>query len=191
MRDRRPNAYHKSPDQTPPVPVGCPVDREFSPFRPGYLRNPYPELESLNAERPIFYSTQLQSLVVTRMDQILEIFKNPDVFSSANVQDPVFPLCDRASKVLAARDFDPVAVMSNRQPPDHARIRKYTREGFSGRRMGILEPYIRKLSHELVDRMLAQGPPVEVVSALTHPLPGRIIFRLIGFPEADDAELMR
>lgn len=191
MSDRQPDAYHKPPDRIPPPPDGCPVDREFSPFQPGYLQNPYPELENLNAERPIFYSTELHSLVVTRMDQILEIFKNPDVFSSANVQDPVFPLCERAAKILAANDFDPVAVMSNRQPPDHTRIRKYTREGFSGRRIGILAPYIRKLSHELIDRMLTQGPPVEVVSALTHPLPGRIIFRLIGFPETDDAELMR
>jgi hypothetical protein len=167
------------------------VDREFSPFQADYLRNPYPELEELNAERPIFYSTQLQSLVVTRMDQILEIFKNPDVFSSANVQDPVSPLCERAANILATKDFNPVAVMSNRQPPDHTRIRKYTREGFSARRMRILAPYIRKLSHELIDLMLAEGPPVEFVSALAHPLPGRIIFRLIGFPEADDAQLMR
>jgi cytochrome P450 len=167
------------------------VDVEFSPFHPGYLRNPYPELENLNAERPVFYSTELQSLVVTRMDQILEIFKNPVVFSSANVQDPVFPLCERAKKILAAEDFDPVAVMSNRQPPDHTRIRTFTREAFSGRRMRILEPHIRRLSHDLIDQMLSQGPPAEVVSALTHPLPGRIIFRLIGFPESDDAKLMR
>jgi cytochrome P450 len=191
VSDRQPNAYHKSTDQTPPAPEGCPVDREFSPFQPGYLRNPYPELENLNAERPIFYSTELQSLVVTRMDQILEIFKNPGVFSSANVQDPVFPLCERAAKILDVKDFDPVAVMSNRQPPDHTRIRKYTREGFSGRRLRVLEPYIRTLSHALIDQMLTQGPPVEAVSALTHPLPGRIIFRLIGFPESDDAQLMR
>lgn len=191
MSDRQPNAYHKSPDQTPPAPPACPVDRVFTPFLSSYLQNPYPALEKLNAERPIFYSTELQSLVVTRMAQILEIFKNPDVFSSANVQDPVFPLCDRALKVLAAKDFNPVAVMSNRQAPGHARIRKYTREGFSGRRMRILEPYIRKLSYALIDHMLARGPPIEVVSALTHPLPGRIIFRLIGFPESDDAQLMR
>lgn len=167
------------------------MDREFTPFHPGYLQNPYGQLEKLNAEKPIFYSTELQSLVVTRMDQILEIFRNPEVFSSANVQDPVFPLCDRASDILAADDFDPVAVMSNCQPPDHTRIRKHTREGFSGRRMKILEPQIRKLTHDLIDQMLAQGPPIEAVSALTHPLPGTIIFRLIGFPETDDAELMR
>jgi hypothetical protein len=38
--------------------------------------------------------------------------------------------------------------------------------------------------------MLSEGSPAEFVSALAHPLPGRIIFRLIGFPETDDAQLM-
>jgi cytochrome P450 len=167
------------------------VDDEFTPFHPDYLRDPYPQLERLRARQPIFYSAQLQSLVVTRMDQILEIFKNPEVFSSANVQDPVFPLCERAADILAAQDFDPVAVMSNRQPPDHARIRKYTRNGFSGRRMNILEPFIHSYSRELVDRMLAKGPPADFITALAHPLPGQVIFRFIGFPEADDERLMQ
>ncbi len=125
------------------------------------------------------------------MEQILEVFRNPALFSSANVQDPVSTLCDRAAKVLAARDFDPIAVMSNRQPPDHTRIRKYTREGFSSRRIEILEPRIRALCHELIDRMSGQGPPADIVSTLTHPLPGRTIFRLIGFPDSDDVQLMR
>ena len=36
-----------------------------------------------------------------------------------------------AAEVLAAPDFDPIAVMSNRPEPDHSRIRVYTRQGFS------------------------------------------------------------
>ena len=191
MSDSQPNAYHRSPDQAPPAARNCPVDHTFSPFDSSYLQNPYPELERLNAELPIFYSSELQSLVVTRMDQVLEVFMKPDVFSSANVQDPVYPLCKRAREVFSAEDFNPVAVMSNRQPPDHTRIRKYTREGFSGRRMKMLEPQIRSVTHELIDQMLIRGSPVDVVGALAHPLPGRIIFRLIGFPESDDAQLMR
>lgn len=191
MSDHAAGPYHKMPAPPPPPPAGCPVDHEFSPFDADYLVDPYPQLEKLRTTQPIFYSERLQGLVVTRMDQILEIFKNPEVFSSANVQDPVFPLCKRAADILAAEDFDPVAVMSNRQPPDHARIRKYTRNGFSARRMKILEPYIRNYNHDLVDRMLAEGPPVDFISALAHPLPGQVIFRFIGFPEADDERLMR
>lgn len=191
MSDKAAGSYHKMPASSPPPPSNCPIDDEFTPFDSDYLRNPYPQLEKLNATQPIFYSTRLRSLVVTRMDQIVEIFKKPDVFSSANVQDPVFPLCERAADILAAKDFDPVAVMSNCQPPDHARIRHYTRNAFSAKRMEILGPYIRTYSQGLVDRMLADGAPVDFVTAMAHPLPGHVIFRLIGFPEADDEHLMQ
>jgi cytochrome P450 len=184
------DAYHKIPTEPPAPPTGCPVDHNFTPFDEDYLRNPYPQLERLAAEQPLFYSEQLKSLVVTRTDQVLEVFKNPDIYSSENVQDPIFPVCDRAAEILAAEDFDPVAVMSNRQQPDHTRIRKYTRDGFSARRMKILEPYIRNYSHELIDRMLEKGGPVEFVTSFAHPLPGQIIFRFIGFPEADDEQLI-
>jgi cytochrome P450 len=184
------DAYHKIPVEPPAAPGGCPVDHEFTPFDANYLRDPYPQLERLSTEQPLFYSEKLKSLVVTRTDQVLEVFKQPDIFSSENVQDPVFPVCDRAAQILAAEDFDPVAVMSNRQQPDHTRIRKFTRDGFSARRMKILEPYIRSRSHELIDQMLAKGGPAEFVTSLAHPLPGQIIFRFIGFPEADDEQLI-
>ncbi len=183
------NAYHKIRARAAKPPSGCPINHDFTPFDHGYLRNPYPPLERLSEEQPTFYAEQLGYLVITRMDHILEVFKQPEIFSSENVQDPVFPVCKRASAVLSAADYNPVAVMSNRQQPDHTRIRKYTREGFSPRRLKILEPYIRDKSNDLIDRMLAAGSPAEFVSAFAHPLPGHIIFRFIGFPLGDDEQL--
>ncbi len=184
------DAYHKIRIAAATKPRGCPVDPAFTPFAPDYLANPYPELERLNAEQPIFYAEQLGYLVVTRMQDVIEVFKQPEIFSSENVQDPVFPVCERAAAILGAEDYNPMAVMSNRQQPDHTRIRKYTREGFSGRRMKLLEPYIRQRSEELVGQMLAAGGPAEFVSAFAHPLPGQIIFRFIGFPDTDDEQLI-
>jgi len=184
-------AYHKIRTPARVKPSGCPVDHEFTTFDSDYLANPYPELERLSTSQPIFYSEKLGYLVVTRMEDLIEVFRDHDVYSSENVQDPVFPVCDRAAAILAAEDFNPIAVMSNRQQPDHTRIRKYTREGFSGRRMKILEPYVRRRSQELIDGMLERGGPAEFISAFGHPLPGQTIFRFIGFPESDDEQLMR
>ena len=76
--------------------------------------------------------------------------------------------------------------MSNRPEPDHGRIRVYTRQGFSRRRLMSLEPYVRRRSHELIDAMLAGGPPAEFIDALAFPLPGETVFRFIGFPDGDD-----
>lgn len=182
-------SYHKVKTQTVPAPEGCPVDHEFSPYSPRYIANPYVWLNDKRENEPIFYSEELNYLVVTRHEDVEEIFMNSEVFSSENVQDPVFPICDEAAAVLAAEDYNPVAVMSNRQQPHHTRIRKYTQAGFSGRRMRVLEPIIRQRAEELIDTMLEAGPPVEWVKAVGNPLTAETIFRLLGFPEQDDEQV--
>ena len=183
------NAYHKIRTERAPAPAGCPVNHGFSPFDERYVRDPYAELTKARDEAPIFYSAELGYLVVTRMEDVAEVFLNPDVYSSENVQDPVLPICDAAAEVLAVDDYDPIAVMSNRARPDHTRIRKHTQAGFSGRRIRVLEPFVRRRCEVLVQAMLDGGPPAEFVSAVGHPLPGETIFRLIGFPEEDDKQL--
>ena len=44
--------------------------------------------------------------------------------------------------------------MSNRQEPDHARIRVFTRQGFSNRRLKALEDYMRSRATKLLDEMI-------------------------------------
>ena len=183
-------SYHQIPSERPTPPDGCPRRSDWDPFSERYIADPYRESRHLREESPIFYAESLGYVVVNRMDDIIEVFTNPDVYASVNVQDPVFPLCDEAATVLAAADFDPVAVMSNRPEPDHRRIRVFTREGFSNRRLKSLEPYIRQRTHALVDAMIEAGPPSEFIEALAFPLPGETVFRFIGFPEGDD-ELLK
>ena len=182
--------YHQERGDTPPPPVGCPVHSTWSPLDDEYLADPYAVAAALRDQHGVFYAEQLGYLVVTEMAEIERIFTDHETFASTNVQDPVFPLADEAKAILAAEDFDPVAVMSNRPEPDHGRIRVYTRAGFSNRRIRTLEPYIRRRSRELIDDMLAAGSPTEFVEAFAFPLPGETVFRFIGFPESDD-ELLK
>ncbi len=183
------NTYHQMHGDVPAPPATCPV-RSWNPLGAEYLADPYPSARELREETPVFFTDELGYLVVTRMEDIVEVFMNPDVYASVNVQDPLFPLSPEAAAVLAVDDYNPVAVMSNRPEPDHTRIRVYTREGFSRRRLRTLEPYIVRRSHELIDAMVAAGPPAEFVAALAFPLPGETVFRFIGFPEGDD-ELLK
>jgi len=190
MSENNSDAYHKISVPPATQPTGCPVDSTFTPFNSDYLTNPYPQLEALMSEKPIFYSEELGYLVVTGMENVTSVLKNHEVFSSENVQDPVFPVCEEAMAVMSADDYNPKAVMSNCQQPEHTRIRKFTRDGFNARRMKLLEPYIRETADQLISQMLEKGSPAEVVSSFAHPLPGQVIFRLIGFPEGDDDQLI-
>ncbi len=179
------NTYHRQRTERPPPPAGCPVHPTWSPLDDDYLADPYPIATELAGE-PVFYAESLGCVVVSRMEDIEAIFTDHDTFASTIVQDPVFPLVPEAQAVLAADDFDPVAVMSNRPEPDHGRIRSYTRQGFSSRRIRSLEPYIRRRSRELIDTMIATGSPADFIEAFAFPLPGETVFRFIGFPEGDD-----
>jgi len=181
--------YHQERAEVPPPPSGCPVHASWSPLDDDYQADPYPIASRLRDEHPVFYAESIDALVVTRMADIEAVFTDHETFASTNVQDPVFPLADAAQEVLAAPDFDPVAVMSNRPEPDHGRIRVHTRQGFSNLRLRTLEPFIRNRTHELLDAMEASGSPAEYVEALAFPLPGETIFRFIGFPPEDDERL--
>ncbi|MFT7598122.1 MAG: cytochrome P450 [Acidimicrobiales bacterium] len=185
--------YHQLRGDAPPAPAGCPVHQTWSPLNDDYLADPYPIATKLREDSPIFYAQELGYVVITEMDDILEVFNDSDTYSSENVQDPVFPVAPEAQAVIGVPDFDPQKVMSNRQAPDHGRIRKHTRLGFSRRRLKTLEPYVRRRSHELIDDMFLaggeSGGPLEFIEAFAFPLPGETVFRFIGFPEADDEDL--
>ncbi len=185
------NTYHRAPDSIAEAPTGCPMNGSWSPLDAAYLADPYPIANALRDEHPVFYSERLGHVVVTRMGDIEHVFLHPDLFASTNVQDPVFPLAAEAAAVLSAPDYDPVAVMSNRPEPDHARIRVFTRGGFSNRRLKSLESYMRERASALLDEMLAARSPAEYVAALAFPLPAEIVFRFIGFPQDDDAMIKR
>ncbi len=180
------NTYHHAPEHIAAAPSGCPVDHGWSPLSADYLADPYPIAARLRDDHPVFYSDALGHVVVTRMEDLETVFTNPDVYASTNVQDPIFPLAPEAAEVLSADDFDPIAVMSNRPEPDHARIRVYTRGGFGNRRLRSLEDYMRGRATDVLEAMIAHGSPAEYVAALAFPLPAEIVFRLIGFPPEDD-----
>lgn len=184
------NSYHQAPSAMVGAPSGCPINHGWSPLNDDYLAEPYQIASQLRDDAPIFFAEKLGYVVVTRMEDVEEVFMNPDVYASTNVQDPVFPIGEEAAAVLGAPDFNPIAVMSNRPEPDHGRIRVHTRAGFSRRRLRTLEPYIVRRSHELIDEMLAGPSPAEFIDAFAFPLPGETIFRFIGFPESDD-ELLK
>lgn len=182
-------SYHQAPVAEAEAPTGCPVHGSWSPLSDDYLADPYPIAAQLREDHPVFFAKEIGHVVVTKMEDIEAVFTDPDTYASTNVQDMLVPLAPEAAEVLSAGDFTPEAVMSNRPEPAHGRIRQYTRKGFSVRRLRALEDYMRSRATELIDEMIAEGSPAEYVAKVAFPLPAEIIFRLIGFPPADDLQL--
>lgn len=167
---------------TSAVAASCPVHEKFDPLAESYLTDPYQTLAAVREETAVFYAPSIDMWVVTRFDDIEAVFKDPETFSAAVGQRPVFPLTDEASAIIKC-GFHATPVMSDCDPPRHTRIRKHNLTGMSARRIRALEPKVRAKATELVDAI--EPGRIDLVAALAYPLPAYMIFTFIGFPDED------
>jgi cytochrome P450 len=167
--------------------TGCPVRHDFDPFDVDYLDDPYAKFERLREESPIFYSPEMKMWVLTRHADIEAVFKDPQRFSPSVVFEPIVPL-EEESKRMLATEHRAMPVLADSEPPLHTRMRKHLMSVLSARRMKVLEPTVRERAAAMI-HALPDGEPVDLVAALTFPLPARTIFDLEGFPDEDVEQL--
>ena len=67
-------------------------------------------------------------------------------------------------------------------PPEQTRLRKMLSREFTPRRMEAMRPAVERITNKLIDQMLEQDGPVDLVQALALPLPSLVICELLGIP---------
>ncbi|GAA1024259.1 MULTISPECIES: cytochrome P450 [Amycolatopsis] len=70
-------------------------------------------------------------------------------------------------------------------PPDHTRLRRLVMKAFTARRLEAMRESVRVLTHELIDAMIENGAPGDLVEDLARPLPVTVICNLLGVPKED------
>src|SRR5689334_18231474 len=70
-------------------------------------------------------------------------------------------------------------------PERHQRWRRLVGKWFTARRMNALRPRIEAMADHLIDEMVAQGPPLDLVAHFGFPLPVWVICAILGVPDAD------
>ncbi|MFJ6748951.1 cytochrome P450 [Streptomyces sp. NPDC091266] len=100
---------------------------------------------------------------------------------SSDRQNPAFPI--PIERFAAIRRLK--APLIGVDDPEHNAQRRMLIPSFSVKRIGAMRPQIQRIVDDLLDRMLAQGPPTELVSAFALPVPSMVICALLGVPYAD------
>jgi cytochrome P450 len=88
----------------------------------------------------------------------------------------------------APRIFAPRGVSSGilgLDPPEHTRLRRLVSGAFRARTMESLRARVEQAAAELLDRMVREGPPVDLVEHFAIPLPLTMICELMGVPYGD------
>jgi cytochrome P450 len=73
----------------------------------------------------------------------------------------------------------------NMDPPKHTRIRQLLGKAFTTRRVEELRPKARQIAVRLIDEMMPEGPPADLVQTFSFAFPAAVICELLGIPEAD------
>ncbi len=145
----------------------------FKPFDPQFRRNPFPIYARGRRESPVMLHADLPIASVFGYDDIVEILKDPETWSS------VFPV---PAELETRRDL-PRSMLAQ-DPPEHTRLRNLVSQAFTPRMISRLEPRIEQIAHELVGDAIRRRE-VDLVDALTHPLPMVVIAEIIGIPLED------
>jgi cytochrome P450 len=129
---------------------------------------------------------------IARLHDEAPLYKDADGFWVVSAfEDAREVLLDHARFSSRAMGGDDVQLpMLTDDPPRHASLRGLLSKAFTPGRIAQMRPEISALAAELVAE-IEPGREVDIVAALTMPLPVTVIARMMGIPESDGERFKR
>jgi len=149
---------------------------DFNPFDEETRRAPGPIYARARREHPVYRHPGMPITSVFRYADIQGILKDPETWSNNFPPPPGFNPDDLPEPSMLGQD-----------PPEHTRLRSLVNQAFTPRIMKRLEPRMHVIANELLDRAL-EHDEVDLVAALTYPLPVTVIAEIIGVPPEDNEQ---
>jgi cytochrome P450 len=158
---------------------------EYNPRDAGFRAWRHAAYSSLRAEAPVFWSDSMQGWIVTRYQDVVSILLDSSQFSAVNsIGIEPFDSLPAEVKAVLALGYPRFPGIIEMDPPEHTRYRNLVNLAFTPRRIAALEPRIRAIAHELIDR-LPGSHRADFVTAFGDPLPIRVIGDILGVPIED------
>lgn len=141
---------------------------------------PYAAFQRLRVEAPLYWQPEKAGRgfwAVTRYEDLMAVSKDPLTFSSARGGTNIFEVPEEDLSMLRL-------LMLNMDPPKHNKFRRLVSTGFTARMVTQLEPHVREICADLVDRVLERDS-FDFVTEVAAELPLLVIAELLGVPAAD------
>ncbi|MEU9031325.1 cytochrome P450 [Streptomyces sp. NPDC048383] len=162
----------------------------FSLFTPEGRENPFPALEALRENFPVYYDKDLDTYFLTTYADCQGVltdtsFRTPDLsWCEDNLPD---------WREHPAADFFYASMLRANQP-DHTRLRRLIGAGFTPRRVAALSTAVEQLTDSLLDEFAAattDGAAANFQELVGYPLPVAVVGELIGVPAEDRLRFQR
>jgi cytochrome P450 len=117
--------------------------------------------------------------VVTRHETARKLLADPRL--SADRTNKEFPATSPRFQGIQSRNKSFISM----DPPEHGPKRRMLISEFTVKRIKGMRPDIERIVHGLIDDLLTEGPPADLVSRFALPVPSMVICQLLGVPYAD------
>jgi cytochrome P450 len=143
-------------------------------------------LAPARAETPVFYDELLGGWCVTRYEDVVDVLRKPELFSSRHSIEfrPLWPELSDAYK--GWHPVEESIVMSD--PPEHTRRRKLINQALTPRAVALMQPVIERRVGELIDAVIDAGS-CDFIDDFARPLPIHVISDMIGATAGTEDEL--
>lgn len=157
-----------------------PLSEAYDPLGE-HLQDPYPFYRRAQETEPVFWSQLAKAWVVTRHQDVINILRHPEIFSSDNAAPRPIPIQPAAMQELyKGYPVLPSALSSDGEL--HQRLRAPMVAVLSPERIAALEPFIAEQAEALVDAVAADGH-AEFMEAYAYKLPTLVMARVTGMSE--------
>ncbi len=147
---------------------------EFNPFSDEFREDPYPSWARLREAGGPYFFEPFGVYLVLGYEDVAAMLKRPDVFSSTNGVN--FLVHGKEQRTVI-----------NADPPEHTRLRGLVSAAFTPRMVAALEPRIREITTDLLERIARRGEEFDLMRDLAVPLPVTVIAELMGIdPDRHD-----
>lgn len=154
----------------------------YSPYDYEVHEDPYPFYARLRTEAPLYRNEELGFWALSRHADVSAGFRDNARFSSAEgVSLDKLASGPHAHKTMSFLAMD---------PPRHTRMRSLVARGFTPRRVVELEPRIREIAREYLDRA-KDLDEFDIIGDFAGKLPMDVISEMMGVPVADRDEVRR
>ncbi|MFH8978196.1 cytochrome P450 [Streptomyces sp. NPDC017890] len=147
-------------------------------------RDPYPFYARMRREDPVHRSAQ-GIWYLTRYADVEAALGDPRFSSDRDRMTRAYTALGGDLKAFSRLTDRLGRVMSNTDPPDHARLRKLANRAFTARRVEALRGRVQGIVDRLIDEAVAAGPTVDLIEAVASPLPLSVACELFGIPPDD------
>lgn len=165
-----------------------------NPHDDAFYQDPFPTYAMLRSEAPVYEIPDTPGLFfVTTWSLVREALMDPARFSN------VMPHARRTSppaevaadvEALRAQGYPYTPALGTNDPPQHTRYRKMVNRAFTVRSLAWMEPLVDEVADTLA-AALPDDEVVDIMEAITIPLPVWAIMRILGLDDKYRDDLRR